>query len=80
MWRNRKHLTVILVKISALRVATSIMHVVLRAMPKIQPRTKDATAVEEIDTSKRNVEVECKEITDRRNQAVIEELPPTPIQ
>ena len=60
------------------------MRVVIRAMSKIHqnvlPRTKDATTVEEKDTSKRNVEVECKEITDLHNGAVFEELPPTPMQ
>ena len=39
---------------------------VIRAMSKIHqnvpPRTKDATAEEEKDTSKRNVEVECNRI------------------
>ena len=59
------------------------MRVVIRAMSKIHqnvlPRTKDATAVEEKDTSKRNVEVECKGITDRPNRTVFEELPPIPM-
>ena len=60
------------------------MRVVIKAMSKIHqnvlPSTKDATAVEEKDTSKRNVEVECKGITDQRNRAIFEELPPTPRQ
>ena len=45
----------------------SVMLVFIRATSKIHqnilPRTKDATAVEEKDTSKRNEEVECKGVS-----------------
>ena len=60
------------------------MRVVIRAMSKIHqnvlPRTKDATVVEEKDTSKRNVEMECQGITDQRNRAAFEEFSPTPMR